>query len=128
MASLIPSIAKMKCPSCRKGNMFTNTSIFPLKKLLVMPEKCEVCGQKMELELGFYYGTGYVSYALSVAFSIFNFLWYWLIFGIQFDDNSLFYYLGINIALLIICLPYIVRYSRVIYLYMFVKYKKGNLA
>jgi uncharacterized protein (DUF983 family) len=61
------SMLGMKCPNCHKGNMYTNKSIFPLGKLLDMPERCPVCGQKYEIELGFWYGTGYVSYALSVA-------------------------------------------------------------
>ncbi|NDC42124.1 MAG: DUF983 domain-containing protein, partial [Chitinophagia bacterium] len=64
--ALVPSILKMKCPNCREGNMFSTRSIFPLKRLTDMPERCPVCGQKMELQVGFYYGTGYVSYALSV--------------------------------------------------------------
>ena len=86
MASLIPSVAKMKCPNCRKGNMFTNKSIFPLKKLLDMPEKCSECGQKMELEVGFYYGTGYVSYAVTVGISAFTAIAWWIFIGFSIDD------------------------------------------
>lgn len=120
MSNAFISLLKMRCPNCRKGPMFTNKSIFPLKKLQDMPEKCS-CGQKMEIEPGFYYGTGYVSYALSVGLSIINFIWFYFIFGVSVFDNSLFYYLGVNIALLLILMPWIMRYSRVIYLYMFVK-------
>lgn len=120
MLDKLKAIVGMKCPNCHKGNMFTNKSIFPLKKLQQMPEKCS-CGQKMEIEPGFYYGTGYVSYGLSIALSIFNFILYYLIFGVSVQDNSLFYYLGANIAILILLMPIIIRYSRVIYLHMFVK-------
>lgn len=35
-----------------------------------MNERCPVCGQPMEIVKGFYYSTGYVSYALSVAVSV----------------------------------------------------------
>ena len=42
----------MKCPSCHKGNMFTNKGIFPLNDLLKMPERCPVCNQKYEIEEG----------------------------------------------------------------------------
>jgi len=91
-----------------------------------MPEHCPVCGQKMELEVGFYYGTGYVSYALSVGLFIFNLVWYWLIFGISYKDNSIFYYLITSIAIVVILQPWLMRLSRVLYLYLFVKYGKGT--
>jgi uncharacterized protein (DUF983 family) len=120
--NLIRGIAGMKCPNCRKGNMFTNKSIFPLSTMLKMPEHCPVCGQKMEIEIGFYYGTGYVSYGISVAIAVFNIIWFALFVGFSWKDNSMFWYLGITIAMLLLLQPIIMRYSRVLYLYMFVKY------
>ncbi len=91
-----------------------------------MPEHCPVCGQKFELEVGFYYGTGYVSYALSVALSIFNFVWYGMLIGLSYKDYSFFYCLGLNILIIILLQPWLMRISRVLYLYMFVKYGKGS--
>ena len=120
MPSLLSAILQMKCPNCRKGHMFTHKSIFPLSKLQSMPEKC-ACGQKMELEYGFYVGTGYVGYALSVALSVATFIAYYIIFGVSVMDNSLFYYLAVNTIILLLLLPFIIRYSRVLYLHMFVK-------
>jgi uncharacterized protein (DUF983 family) len=120
--SVIPSILKFKCPNCRKGDMFLNKSIFPMKDMLKMPERCAECGQKMELELGFYYGTGYVSYGLSVAIAVFNIVWYSVLVGFSWQDNSVWWYLGITIAMLLLLQPLLMRISRVIYLYMFVKY------
>lgn len=87
-----------------------------------MHERCPVCGQKTELELGFWYGTGYVSYALMVAFSVFNFLWYWLFFGFSLDDNSIYIWLGVNATILLLSQPLAMRLSRTIYLYFFVRY------
>ena len=124
--ALLPSILKMRCPNCRKGHMFVNKSIFPLNGLLKMPEHCEVCGQKMEIETGFYYGTGYVSYALSVALFFFNLVWYYWIFGLSYKDNSVFYSLITSIVIVILLQPWLMRISRVLYLYMFVKYGKGT--
>jgi len=123
--SLLLSIFKMRCPNCRKGRMFENKGIFPLKQLLKMPDHCPVCGQKMELEVGFYYGTGYVSYALSLGLFAFNLVWYWLIFGISYKDYSIFYYLITSITIVVLLQPWLMRMSRVLYLYMFVKYGKG---
>jgi hypothetical protein len=124
--ALLPSMLKMKCPNCRKGSMYKNKSIFPLSQMLDMPERCTVCGQKMELEVGFYYGTGYVSYALSVGLFFFNLVWYWGIFGLSVMDNSIFYYLITSITIVVLLQPWLMRISRVLYLYMFVKYGKGN--
>ena len=92
--------------------------------MMDMPEECPVCRQKMELETGFYFGTGYVSYALSVALFGFNFAWYSLIFGISFKDNSPFTYLAVSIAIILILQPWLMRISRVLYLYAFVKYDR----
>lgn len=125
--ALLPSILKMKCPNCRKGNMFINKSYFPLSQMLKMPEHCPVCGQKMEIEIGFYYGTGYVSYGLSVALFIFNLVWYWSIFGLSYKDNSIFYYLITSISIVVLLQPWLMRISRVLYLYMFVQYGKGTV-
>ena len=121
--SKIGAVLGMKCPACRKGSMYKNKSIFPLKEMMDMPEHCEVCGQKMEIETGFYFGTGYVSYALSVALFAFNFVWYRLFFGISIKDNSPFYYLATSIAIVLLLQPWLMRISRVIYLYFFVKYR-----
>ncbi len=125
--ALLPSILKMKCPNCRKGNMFKTPSIFPLKRLLEMPERCTDCGQKMELEVGFYYGTGYVSYALTVGLIGFCFVAYWVIFGLSYKDYSIFYALGSSVGISVLLQPWLMRISRVIYLYMFVKYGKGSV-
>jgi uncharacterized protein (DUF983 family) len=123
---LLPSIFKMKCPNCRKGDMFITPHILPLKRLLEMPDRCEVCGQKMELEVGFYYGTGYVSYALTVALIAACFVAYWITFGLSYLDNSIFIALGISVAIAILMQPWLMRISRVLYLYMFVKYGRGS--
>lgn len=123
--SLLPAIVKMKCPNCRKGDMYVNKGIFPLKEVLDMPEHCEVCGQKFELEVGFYYGTGFVSYALSVFLLIVMFVAYWLLFGFSYKDNSVFICLGASILILGLLQPWLMRISRVLYLYMFVKYGAG---
>jgi uncharacterized protein (DUF983 family) len=126
--NLLTSILKMKCPNCRRGDMFSQKSLFPLKHCLTMPERCANCGQKMELQIGFYYGTGYVSYALSVALFVFNLVWYWALFGISYQDNSIYSYLVTSIAIVLLLQPLIMRLSRVLYLYIFVRYGKGGEA
>ena len=120
------SMAHRKCPNCHKGELFTNKSVFPLGQMMDMPERCSVCNQKYEIELGFWYGTGYVSYGISVALIATIAVLYALIVGFSWKDNSVFYFLGVMITFMIILQPWIMRYSRVLYIYFFVKYGKGS--
>ena len=112
----------MKCPRCRRGHMFTDPNPFKLRKTLRMPEKCAECRQPFELEVGFWYGTGYVSYALSFAFSVASFIAWWVLVGISTEDHRFFWWMGINAVLLLVLQPWIMRLSRVIYLYFFFSY------
>lgn len=87
-----------------------------------MPDKCPICGQPMEIEVGFYYGTGYVSYALTVAFSVATFIAWWVLIGFSLQDDRIFWWMGFNAILLIMMLPYLMRLSRAIWLSFFVRY------
>jgi uncharacterized protein (DUF983 family) len=116
------SMFTMKCPRCRKGPMFKNNNPWRLKKVFDMPDRCPECGQPYELEVGFWYGTAYVSYALSVAFSLTSFVAWFVLIGMSTRDNRFFVWLSINVFLLIFLQPWLMRLSRVMYLYFFVKY------
>lgn len=122
--SLVASVLSNKCPRCRTGNLFTNPHPYNLSTTMRMPEKCPVCGQRYELETGFYFGTGYVSYALSVLFTFIFFVGYGLTLGLSFYDNSIFWCLGANAFLLLILQPVIQRLSRSIWISFFVRYDK----
>ncbi len=119
------SLFSMKCPRCRRGSMFSQSNPYKnlsLKNIFKMPEKCAVCAQKFEVEQGFWYGTGYVSYAVTVAFSVSTFVAWWVLIGISVSDNRIFWWLGVNGFLLLIVQPWLMRFCRVLYLYFFVKY------
>lgn len=116
------SILTMKCPRCRTGHMFNNANPWNLNKVFDMPHHCPECQQPYELEVGFWYGTGYVSYALSVALSVTTFVAWLVLIGMSTHDNRFFWWMGTNIFLLIVLQPWLMRLSRVIYLYFFVKY------
>lgn len=116
------SLLGNKCARCRTGKMFKNPLSVSIKKNMEMYDHCPTCGQPMEIEVGFYYGTGYVSYALTVAISVAVFVAYWVLIGISIDDNSLYYYLAVNVLTLALLQPYLMRLSRAIWLSFFVKY------
>ena len=116
------SLFTMKCPRCRRGPMFTHPNPWNLKHTLKMPEKCPECQQHFELEPGFWYGTGYVSYLLSFSLSVATFIAWWIFIGLSTEDHRFFWWMGLNAFLLIVLQPWLMRISRVLYLYFFVKY------
>jgi hypothetical protein len=96
-----------------------------LSHIFDMPDNCPECGQKYELENGFWYGTGYVSYALAVAISVSTFVAWLVLIGVSTEDNRVFYWLVLNGVLLVLLQPWMMRLSRVIYLYFFVSYDEN---
>lgn len=88
----------------------------------MMHERCPVCGQVTDIEVGFYYGTSYVSYGITVAISVATFVAWWVLFGFSINDNSIFYWLAFNALLLIALQPPLMRISRTLWLSWFVKY------
>ena len=118
------SIFTMKCPRCRRGRMFSNHNPWKLREVLKMKERCDECGQPFELEVGFWYGTGYVSYAVTVLFSLLTLLAWWIFIGLSTTDNRFFWWFGSNAVLLLLLQPWLMRFSRVLYLCFFVHYDK----
>ncbi len=124
-SNLIASVLTNSCPRCRAGKLFSNSNPYNLKTMMDMPENCPVCGQPFELQTGFYFGTGYVSYALCVAIMATFFVATYVFGFISIHDNSIFYWLGANAALLILLQPIIQRLSRSIWIAIFVKYERN---
>ena len=83
---------------------------------------CPVCGQPTEIEVGFYYGTSYVSYAITVALSIASLVAWWVIIGLSVNDNRFFYWLGFNAVFLILLQPWLMRLSRSLWISWFIGY------
>ncbi len=122
------SIFSMRCPRCRRGPMFKDSNPYrklTLKHIFDMHDRCPVCGQKYDMEPGFWYGTGYVSYALAVAISVATFVAWWVLIGISTDDNRIYYWLITNTIALVVLQPWMMRLSRVIYMRFFVKYDEN---
>ena len=120
--SYLKAILHQRCPRCREGNMFKCKNPYRLSTLLGMYKNCPVCRQRMELEPGFYFGTAYVSYSLTVAFSVSTLVAWWVLIGLSTHDNRIFGWITFNGVLLILLQPYFMRVSRTIWLSFFVKY------
>ena len=87
-----------------------------------MHEKCPVCNQQTDIEVGFYYGTGYVSYLLGLLFTVGSFLLWWLVIGFSFRDKRFIIWITLNSVMLIFLQPWLMRFSRALWLSFFVKY------
>lgn len=120
--NLILSLLTSKCTRCRRGDMFQEKNPYHLKRTMRMNERCPVCGQPLDMEPGFYYGTNMISYALAVLVSVITFAVWWLTIGFSLKDSRFFWWLGLNAVLLVLLQPPLMRISRTVWLLFFVGY------
>lgn len=114
---LLSSILTGKCPRCREGNMFPKNTLYTTK-FAEMHKNCPCCGQPFEPEVGFYYGAMYVSFGFNVGiFLVAMFLLHFFV-----EELTMGMMIGVIAATVIGLLPVIFRLSRVIWIYMFVRY------
>jgi uncharacterized protein (DUF983 family) len=118
----ISSTLGCHCPRCREGKLFQHPTTIRFKKNMLMNKECTVCGQSSEIEVGFYYGTSYVSYVLTVGLSLISLGIWALTIGLSVNDNRFFIWMGVNAALLIFLQPWLMRFSRSLWISWFVKY------
>lgn len=114
-----------KCPRCRKGDMFQVANPWNLKSTMKMNKECPVCHQPFDIEVGFYYGSSYVSYALSIALSVATLIAWWALIGLSLNDNRFFHWLAFNAVFLIAMQPYLMRVARTGWLAFFVRYDRN---
>jgi uncharacterized protein (DUF983 family) len=118
----LPTVLTCRCPRCREGKLFKHPLNLRFSNILLMNETCPVCGQPTEIEVGFYYGTSFVSYGLTVLLSAGTFIAWWIFIGLSTEDNRFIFWLIFNAALLIILQPWLMRFSRSLWISWFVKY------
>ncbi len=115
----IYSIVNNKCPHCHKGNFFETGNLYNLKSFSKMNERCPVCNEDFRREPGYYFGATYVSYGLTVGFGIVLFLLFCVLF-----NGDVTHFLWTFSILLILLLPAFYRIARLIWINLFVNYKK----
>lgn len=87
-----------------------------------MYEACPVCNQPTEIEVGFYYGTGYVSYLIALAITAISCLLWFLLIGFSFKDKRFLVWIILNSVALLALQPWLMRFSRALWLSFFVSY------
>ncbi|MEJ1238075.1 DUF983 domain-containing protein [Chryseolinea sp. T2] len=84
-----------------------------------MNERCSCCGQSFEPEPAYYFGAMFISYALNAGYFIA--LWVALLTLMDNIPDSLM--IGGTAALVIGLLPVTFRLSRVLWIYIFIRYQ-----
>ncbi|MGG7033690.1 MAG: DUF983 domain-containing protein [Flavobacterium sp.] len=111
------SILTGTCPRCQKESMYKDKNPLNLKNSLKMNESCSHCGLKYQIEPSFFYGAMYVSYGLNVAIGIAAFIISYAILNLSIKIS----FISI-ITALVLLYPFVLRWSRNIYINIFISY------
>ena len=118
--SKLYSILFNKCPKCHIGSFWATNN--PFRNMFFSTENscktCENCSLDYELEIGFWYGSMYVSYAISVAVM----LLFWSLTTFLFSTITTFNEILIIVIAIILVSPLNYHVSRLIWINFFVKY------
>ena len=117
--SKLNSILTGSCPRCQNESMYLDKNPLHFSKLLKMNEKCSHCGLKYQIEPSFFYGAMYVSYGLNVALGVAAFVISYLIFNSSIKTA----FIAIIISNVVL-FPFVLRWSRNIYINMFISFDK----
>ena len=118
------SVLFNKCPKCQVGKFWASNNpfinmLFSNKKTC---EKCENCSLLYELEIGFWYGSMYVSYAVSVAVMVL----FWTLTTFFFPlINTLYEIVIIALAILLVS-PLNYHISRLIWINFFIEFTPND--
>jgi len=104
-------------PRCLRGDLYLDNRIYALRSLTKMHKECPCCGQSYEPENWFYYGAMYVSY----GFTILLVMPVMLALHFFFELHMLLIFAAIIVEVMLLY-PLILRWSRNIWLNIFVKY------
>ena len=105
-----------KCPRCHQGDLWHKKRIYS-KGFSKMHETCSHCGLVYEMEQGFWYGAMYVSYALGVALSVA------VVVTLSILTNfDVWLKAKIAVATLLLAMPFLFRFSRDIWVNIFIRF------
>lgn len=107
-----------KCPRCHAAKVFEGNNPYSFKNGLTMYKNCASCGLKYEREVGYFYGSMYVSYGIQT-----------LLVSVMYLLNGFWWKMeSLTLVLLIIGMafamfPITFRWSRIMWIACFTKYQ-----
>ena len=111
------SILRLKCPRCQEGDLFTNKNPYNFNTLDKMPHYCEVCGEDLQRETGFYYGAMMISHATTTIIAVVVHVTVYQFYGWEIPPNLI-----ALLSVLVVMMPIIFRTSRAVWINIFSKY------
>jgi uncharacterized protein (DUF983 family) len=106
LAKRLRAVLLQRCPRCLEGKVYHG--------LTAMNEHCPACGHRFEREPGYFLGSLYASYFLSIPLllGLFALLW-WLLPTWPAEVVVL-----LTAVPYLVFMPFVVRYARVIWMYI----------
>lgn len=117
-ATKLYSITHFTCPRCHEGAFFLSHP-YNLAKAGDTHDNCPVCGQKYNLEPGFYYGAMYVSYAIGVAVCVTA----WVAMVVLAPNLGVFPQIATICGVMLLGSPMFYALSKIIWANMFIHYR-----
>jgi len=122
--SKLYSILFNKCPKCHIGRFWATNN--PFRNMLFSTKNtcqtCENCSLSYELEPGFWYGSMYVSYAISVAVMVI----FWTLTNLFYPLINVFNEILIVVLAITLISPINYHISRLIWINFFIKYTSSD--
>lgn len=115
------SVAKSKCPRCNQGDLWETKKVYT-KGFSKMHERCSECNLKYTIEQGFWYGAMYISYAIGVFITVS------VVVALSiFTTLGVLEKAGVGVFFLMMLMPFVFRYSRNLWINLFVHFDKKYL-
>lgn len=107
------AIVQQRCPRCRRGPLFLHGAYDPKGRFLVMPPECPHCGERYEVEPGFFWGAMYIGYAFTTGWFLVGLALYFAFWP------PVWVFLGLYLAFILLTIPINNRYARTLLLHLF---------
>lgn len=117
--NILYSMLFNKCSRCHQGDVFESKNPYNLGKMFKMHKTCSHCELVYEDEPSFFYGAMYVSYAISSG-------WFMIWYALQsyiLNWELLPFAIFVTVFIIVVA-PLTLRWSRLIWLNFFYKFKK----
>ena len=118
------SVLYNKCPRCHIGRFWASDNPFKnmFSRSLETCKTCDNCCLFYELETGFWYGSMYVSYAISVAVMVL----FWSLTTFFLPIINIFNEILIIVLAILLVSPVNYHISRLIWINFFIKYIRND--
>ncbi len=117
--NILYSMIMNKCSRCHQGDVFISKNPYDLSNMFKLHKTCSHCQLKYEKEPHFFYGALYISYGISAGWFI---IWYSLL-SVTFKWDNIYFILFLSLFIIAVS-PLTIRWSRLIWLNIFYKYRK----